>query len=431
MKTPKEIFLKRTYYWSFGLRFALGMLAWILYVTLDLSFFQDAKGYEEIGHGIATDWLSGRASTWLELHGSEPHQPIVMLVGIGCFYTLTLGVRLLPLLLASYAAITSYTPVVMYRLCEEFGASQRACVFTTRLVTFLPIFVFWSGALYKEGLIYLCLSFCLLHTLKLQKHWSPRSLGLVLFNLGMLAGLRTYLAVIVGIVLLFGTLLSNSGQLAARARVSRMISQIGVFCIFTALLIFVGYVTDIRKIFPEDFEQGMNQIQTSRYDLAMANSGYLPDVDISTPWKAIKFMPIGTAYFLCLPKPWDLGSLRQNMAIPDTTIWLVLYPMVFIGMYQGFKRNFAGSFVLIFTTVGVLSLYSVFISNIGTAYRLRAQILLIWSLFAGIGFDFLWARFNHRGNRVNMFQNNNSKLTAVNNSQESTFRNRQQGEIKI
>ncbi len=383
------------------MRFSTGLLAWVLFMTLNLPLFQDARRYEEIGYSITQDWLSGRSSVWLDVHGSEAHQPIVMILGIACFYTLTVGLRILPLLLAAYASITSYTPVVIYKLSKEFGASKRASKYTANIVTFMPIFIFWSGALYKEGLILLSLSFALLHTIKLQKKWSARSLTLVILNLVLLAGLRTYLAVIVTIALLFGSLLGNAKNRSSSARVSMVLRQLGVFTVFAVLMVLVAYAVDVQKIFPEDFESGMHQIQISRSDLANAKSGYLPEADISTPWKAVKFMPMGTACFLCLPMPWHLGSLRQNMAIPDSAIWLALYPVVLIGMYLGSKKNLPGSFVLILTTVGILSLYSIFISNIGTAYRLRTQVLLIWTIFAGIGLDYLKIKFGK--NKVRRF----------------------------
>lgn len=374
----------------------MGLLAWILFLTLDLPFFDDARAYEEKGYSIASDWLSGRSSTWLEIHGDDPYQPLVMIIGIACFYTLTLGVRILPLLIASYALITSYTPVVIYNICKEFGASRRASKISTYIVTLMPIFIIWTGALYKEGLILLCLAFALLHTLKLQKNWSPRSLTLVILNLALLTGLRAYLAVIVAITLMAGTLLNNSRIKKVSTKITNTANQLLIFTAFAVLIVLVGYAVDVREIFPEDFESGMDQIQTARMDLATAESGYLPDVDVTTPWKAIKFMPIGSAYFLMLPKPWDFGSLRQNLAIPDSTIWLVLYPFVFIGMLVGLRKNLPGSFVLILTTIGMLSLYSIFISNIGTAYRLRTQVLMIWAVFAGIGVDFLLLKFERR-----------------------------------
>jgi len=39
--------------------------------------------------------------------------------------------------------------------------------------------------------------------------------------------------------------------------------------------------------------------------------------------------------------------------------------------------------VLISITLAMVVLYGLFVSNIGTAYRMRAQVWLFWAVFAG------------------------------------------------
>jgi hypothetical protein len=52
-------------------------------------------------------------------------------------------------------------------------------------------------------------------------------------------------------------------------------------------------------------------------------------------------------------------------------------------MKLGLRRHFSGSLLLISITLAITCLYGLFVSNVGTAYRLRAQVWLLWTVFAG------------------------------------------------
>src|SRR3972149_4969130 len=117
--TKEQRQLRRLYGWSFALRFSLGVGGWLLTQFAEIPLLQDALYYEEVGAGLAHDWLAGRSSTWLLTEGRLPHQPVLLVTFIGCFYVLTLGVRALPLLLAFYCAVTAFTPALTYRVARQ------------------------------------------------------------------------------------------------------------------------------------------------------------------------------------------------------------------------------------------------------------------------------------------------------------------------
>jgi hypothetical protein len=71
------------------------------------------------------------------------------------------------------------------------------------------------------------------------------------------------------------------------------------------------------------------------------------------------------------------------LVIPEMIFWFFQYPRIFRGMKLGLRQNLAGSLVLISITLAMVLLYGLFVSNIGTAYRLRAQVWLFWAVFAG------------------------------------------------
>jgi len=71
------------------------------------------------------------------------------------------------------------------------------------------------------------------------------------------------------------------------------------------------------------------------------------------------------------------------LVIPEMIFWLIQYPRIFRGMRLGLQRNFRGSLVVISITLAMICLYGLFVGNVGTAYRLRAQVWLLWAVFAG------------------------------------------------
>src|SRR5262249_35571620 len=112
--------------------------------------------------------------------------------------------------------------------------------------------------------------------------------------------------------------------------------------------------------------------------------------------EALEFLPTGLFYFLVVPLPWQLGSLRQNLAIPETACWLILYPIMLVGIRQGLRRHFQGTFLLLAIVLALCCLYALAIGNIGTAYRLRIQVWLVCAVFVGWGWHALRERYSGR-----------------------------------
>jgi hypothetical protein len=285
-----------------------------------------------------------------------------------------------------YSAITAYAPGLTYQIAKECGAPPAAARFSAWLVALSPAFVFWSGALYKEGLILVALNLSVLHLLRLQSRWDGKALAIVALSLLALGGLRLYLAMLVSAGFCVGLIFGRSSSIQARS-VPVVLRQAVVLTLFTGIIAAMTQLRDVQRLIPEDLHHGLEVIQSSRNDLATANSGYLGGADLSTPEDALRFAPVGMAYFLVVPLPWQTGTIRQNMAIPDTALWLMLYPLVIAGMVRGMRINPQASLVLILTSLAMVAFYGLMVGNIGTAYRMRVQVWLLWSVFAGLGWE--------------------------------------------
>jgi hypothetical protein len=167
-----------------------------------------------------------------------------------------------------------------------------------------------------------------------------------------------------------------------------------VLAFLMGILAVAGLNAHLSRILPYDTEGLLGAVQVSRNDLASTSSGYFSRADVSTPAAALRFLPLGIVYFLTVPFPWELGSLRQNLVIPEMIFWLSLYPSIFLGMKLGLRRNYQGTVLLLSLTLPMICFYGLLVGNAGTAYRLRSQVWVLWALFAG------WYRQERRERRV-------------------------------
>jgi hypothetical protein len=379
----EALIVRRLYWASFALRFLAGLLAWYATVALELPMMEDADYYEQMGALVAEHWLAGESSPELaDAVASARPQAWMMVVTVAALHCLTGGARLLPVLLGLYSLLTAATPVVIYRVARQLGAPQRAAVWGAALVACSPAFAFWSGALYKEGLILLVLSLIMRHAIRLQAGFHLPSLLVVAGSLPVLFGLRFYLVGIVGVSLAVGLLLKRERNSGAAGLGLQQLVTVGLLA---AILVGTGSVAQVGQVLPSRVGDALEQMQLSRDDLASYGSGYLRDAKVASGEEAARFLPVGIVYFLSVPFPWQLGSLRQNLVIPETAFWVALYPLVVIGIRQGLRYNFPGTILLLVFTFVLCCFYGLFVGNIGTAYRQRIQIWLFWAIFAGWG----------------------------------------------
>jgi hypothetical protein len=141
----------------------------------------------------------------------------------------------------------------------------------------------------------------------------------------------------------------------------------------------------------------LEAVQRSRMDMAVtAESGFGRDVDVRTAGGALTIIPVGIVYLLFAPFPWQLGSLRQSIAIPEMVVWWCSFPLLVLGLSYGIKHRLQQiSPILLFTSMLTLA-YSLFQGNVGTAYRQRSQLLVFYFIFVAIGAILMKERLEDR-----------------------------------
>jgi hypothetical protein len=369
----------------------VGLAAYVVTQYLDMPLLQDALYYEAEGYGVAQQWLSGSASNWDSVLPYGGRVAWLMIGVIAAVYYLLDGARSVPLLIVLYGALTAWLPVYTFKITEQLGAPRSTAKRAGWLVALLPAFVFWSGSLYKEGLVLLILNFVTYHTLRLQARWRAQSLLFVVLAVFALLGLRFYLAVMLVVAIVIGLLWGQRAKEGVDARVGPpvLVRQLLVTLLFVGLTMGLGFRERAEGPLLERDEGVLVQLDVSRRDLATsADSGYLPQADISTPVDAARVFPIGLLYFLTVPFPWQLGSVRQNLIIPETAVWVfVLYPLTAAGLRRGLRTSLAGTVLILAITGGLCCIYALLSGNVGVAYRMRTQVWLLWAPFAAWGWE--------------------------------------------
>jgi hypothetical protein len=121
----------------------------------------------------------------------------------------------------------------------------------------------------------------------------------------------------------------------------------------------------------------LREANAARADLATsANSGFNPTADISTPRRAIYFLPIGLINFGLGPFPWQIRSVRQLGAVPDVVVLWALIPSVLRAIKQAWRTTPRQLLLLLLPAAALLVLFSLVIGNFGAVVRERMQVII-------------------------------------------------------
>ncbi len=278
-------------------------------------------------------------------------------------------------------------PAIYYCSVRLFN-NRSVGWFAAMAVAFFPAFVIWSSQLLKDGLIVFLLVLTMIMVLRLLEKFSYSAFVILLLSMGGIISLRFYifymLAMAVGGSFIVG--ISNSAASIVRRTLVLVLMGIG--------LTYLGVIRNATV----DFEKyaTLENLQRSRTDQASSESGYGEDLDVSTTEGAIVALPIGLAYLLLAPFPWQVSNFRQAITVPEVLVWWSLLPFAVAGIAYAIRHRLRSAFpVLLFTLLLTLA-YSIFQGNVGTAHRQRTQIQVFLFIFIAVGWTIYQERRNDR-----------------------------------
>jgi hypothetical protein len=185
---------------------------------------------------------------------------------------------------------------------------------------------------------------------------------------------RDYLFFVVALPPLVAFLIGTRGNLGRNF----------VFAMLTA----VGLLYMVERGAGAVPHMSLESLSQVRQDMAQgAGSAFQQDVDISTPGRALLFLPVGIAYFLFSPFPWQMTSLLKLISLPEMLLMYYLTPSIVRGIAHTVRHRFRESLqILLLMTLLTVS-YALGEGNVGTLYRHRAQAILYYLMFAAVGLE--------------------------------------------
>ncbi len=293
---------------------------------------------------------------------------------------------------------------VVYICSHQIFKNSQVAKFAGIMTAFFPAFIIWSSQLMKDGLIIFLLVVVIIAVLKLQEKFSVAAvLVLILAMFGILS-LRFYIFYMVAIAVVGTFVIGLSNSPGAIFRRTAILLVLGIGLTYLGVL----------RTATLDFERygTLESVQRSRSDLAVrSDSGFGEDLDVSTTEGALTAIPVGFAYLMFAPFPWQVTNLRQAIALPETLLWWAMIPLMIAGIIYTIRNRLREAFpILIFSLMLTLA-YSIFQGNVGTAYRQRTQIQVFLFMFIAVG----WVlRKEAKENRQLVTQAQQQHLPSVN-----------------
>lgn len=369
-------FLQRLYWWAVLLR---GVVA--LYLNQEASqqsfadaFWGDSSTYDYGGLLLSLKW-QGEALVTTQVERTISGYGFHYFVGF-IYYLFGRNVLLVQFINGAIGALAA---VVIYAIARDLFGSPAAR-WAARFMAFFPQMVFWSCAMYKDPAILLCIAASMLAVLRLRQRFT---VGYVLLFLGAalsLITLRFYIFYMVVFAVL-GTFLFSQ----RRGPLGSLTGQILLGgALLAGVTLGVRQETLVRQTAYFDLER----VQTARKDQTVQGvSAFGAAYDVSTTGGALLAVPIGFVYLLFAPFPWAISGLRQLLTLPETLVWYALMPSLVRGLRYAVRHRLR-DMLPILAFAGTLTLaYSVFQSNVGTAYRQRTQVNMFFFILIGAGLE--------------------------------------------
>lgn len=339
------------------------VVALVLEYGASMGFFaSDDYRYEVVGWELARHW-SGESPTPPRIFGASGyyHWNALLFSAVG-------RVPLAPTL--GNAVAGGCIALLGWRIALDLTDATGAR-YAGWLSALWPSLVLWSSLNLKDAFAILAILLMLRGAQRCMVR--PRLRELLLLGVGvlLLAQLRGYLV---------GLCLGSLALAYVLVRLRAAPVWMGAAVLASALLLaLAGPVEHVR------LEESLETLDATRSQLAVGSAAYATEADVSTPLGMLRFLPMGLAYFLFAPVPWQLSGLRQLLTLPEMLAWYALFPFVLSGLRHALRERFAQAMPVATLAASLSVSYALVEGNLGTAYRHRAQVLVLLLVFAGVG----------------------------------------------
>jgi hypothetical protein len=344
-----------------------------LFVTPYL-FAPDEETYDFRGDLVAKYW-----------RGEIPVDPTSGALSEGKGYYYVVGalyfpfgqLPLLPKLLNAW--IGSLAVLELFRLTRLMSGSETAALRAAKFMAYFPSIVLWSSLMIRDVWVQWLLLRLAREMAELKGRFVPSRIISASVLIWGLTLFRSYLlyAAVGPFVLSF--ILGRSRDLMRNVLLGSMLAL---------ALAYFGAQSQGTEAKVQTFDLvELQRLRSWSSSTAAADSGFAADADVSTVGGALALLPVGLTYFFFAPFPWQVGSIRQSLAIPETLFFYTLVPGIIAGIVVLFRRRLTDSIGVLLVTMTVTFGYAIGQGNVGTLYRHKAQVIGFYYAFAAIGME--------------------------------------------
>lgn len=364
------------------------LLAAIINVFDLFDFFgPDARGYVEIGRIISSVWGGTMDAT-------TPVTKYVMRIG-GPGWGMNYFSGILywavgPNMLAGQAISSFFgaaTVPTIYWCAKSIFGNQRVSRYSAICVAFFPSMIVWSSQFLKDGFMLFFLVLTMMMVLEIQKRLTSASIALLVISLLAIFSLRFYVFYMVAAAV-FGSIVIGSGTTT-----TSLLRRVFVVVAVSGAFMYLGLVQTATTDF--DRFASIERFENSRkWASDVAGSGFTDssDANVGTVTGALTVFPVGLAYLMLAPFPWQVSNFRQAVTLPEVFLWWGMLPLAVIGLIYTVRNRLRPAVpILIFSTL-LTTVYALFQGNVGTAYRQRTQIQVFLLIFISVG----WALYREK-----------------------------------
>jgi hypothetical protein len=360
-----------------ALQIRLGLAVILHFTTGDYALAPDQETYHVLGDYLAQYWS-----------GQTPFYPTRLLTAgepigyyriVAALYLVFGAWPLLPKLLNAF--VGAATVRLVFDLTRRITDNEAMALRAAKYTAYFPSLVLWSVLNIRDCWVVLFIILVTRQALALQDQPSFRNLLLLVAGIYAITAFRSYILFAVTGPMLVSFFVRQRGHMIRNALLGMLVAS--------ALIYVDAQAGRERRMRMPDLEE-MNR--SRRWSASAAESGFAADADISTPDKALEFLPVGLAYFMLAPFPWSATNLRQGLALPEMLYFYFLVPYLVRGVLHLLRHHLSSSLMIILIAIGITLGYAIGQGNVGTIYRHRAQVLPLFLIFAAVGVEASRAR---------------------------------------
>jgi len=297
-------------------------------------------------------------------------------------------------------SITGYSPLSLFFISSIAGSisglfiyliakelfSKNVARISAGFAFFWPSFIMWSTQNLKEPMVAMFTFIFLWAIFYMSKHLHAVFIFLCLACLWTLFMISFPLFIIIVFAICLSVLFLFTSHFLQNKGVAIIV--IGILGVLAFIFLKDSAISFIAKKSNYDISSYNSILDFFQYHRSVRAHGslqFLKEINISNPVKAIFYAPLGLLYAIFAPFPWQLGSVMQIMAVPETIVFYALFPCTVKGVIFAYKKRFAQSILILSIILAMLSFLALVEGNSGTLFRHRAIVFYLILMFTAAG----------------------------------------------